>query len=125
VILAGLSAGSLCWFAEGVTAFHGEASRIQGLGLLPCSNCVHFDGEPGRDVAYRRLLMEGMPAGYAVEDGAALHFVGSRLAHVISSKPKARAFKMRKAGGRIVRSALSSRYLGEVSAPTQALAAVA
>jgi peptidase E len=119
VILAGLSAGSLCWFAEGVTAFHGEATRVEGLGLLPCSNSVHYDGEKGRDVAYRRLLMEGMPSGYAVEDGAALHFIGSRLARVVSSRPRARAYRMRFAGGRVVRCALAARYLGD-AAPTAA-----
>jgi len=125
VVLCGLSAGSLCWFAEAVTAFHSPAEAIEGIGLLPWSNCVHYDAEPERCRAYRDLLAGGMVEGYAVEDGAALHFIGSRLAHVISSKPKARAFKMRKAGGRIVRSALSSQYLGEVGTPTAALAAVA
>jgi len=42
VVLCGLSAGSLCWFAEAVTAFHGSASRIDGLGLLPYSNTVNY-----------------------------------------------------------------------------------
>ncbi len=35
VVLCGLSAGSLCWFAEGVSGFHGEPRRVRGLGLLP------------------------------------------------------------------------------------------
>ncbi|HEX8753556.1 MAG TPA: peptidase E, partial [Solirubrobacterales bacterium] len=38
VVLCGLSAGSLCWFAEAVSGFHGEARRLEGLGLLPFSN---------------------------------------------------------------------------------------
>jgi dipeptidase E len=42
VILCGLSAGSLCWFAESVTGFHGEPARLEGLGLLPFSNCFHY-----------------------------------------------------------------------------------
>jgi dipeptidase E len=46
-VLCGLSAGSLCWFREAITAFHGRATRIAGLGLLPWSNCVHYDGERG------------------------------------------------------------------------------
>ena len=112
VVLCGLSAGSLCWFQEGVTAFHGEATRYSGLGLLPCSNTVHYDGERKRDSAYRRFLLDGMAAGYAAEDGAALHFVGERLAHVVTSRPSARAFRMRAAGGRIVKTALSARFLG-------------
>ena len=35
VILCGLSAGSLCWFAEAVTGFHGAPKRLRGIGLLP------------------------------------------------------------------------------------------
>ena len=45
VVLCGLSAGSLCWFAEAVSGFHGAPRRVEGLGLLPFSNCVHY--EPG------------------------------------------------------------------------------
>ena len=40
-VICGLSAGSLCWFAEAVTAFYGPPRRVKGLGLLPYSNRVH------------------------------------------------------------------------------------
>ena len=40
---------------------------------------MHFDAEPERCRAYRDLLAGGMVEGYAVEDGAALHFEGERL----------------------------------------------
>ena len=40
-MICGLSAGSLCWFAEAVTAFYGPPRRVKGLGLLPYSNRVH------------------------------------------------------------------------------------
>jgi peptidase E len=113
VVMCGLSAGSLCWFSEGVTAFHGPATRYSGLGFLPCSNTVHYDGERKRDSAYRRLLVDGMAPGYAVEDGAALHFVGERLARVVTSRPGARAYRMRAAAGRVAKTALASRYLGD------------
>jgi dipeptidase E len=113
VILCGLSAGSLCWFEQGVTAFHGEPRAIEGLGLLPASNCVHFDKEPSREQAYRRLLEGGMCAGYAAEDGAALHFAGRRLARVVSSRPGASAYRMRAHGGRVHRRRLPAEYLGE------------
>ena len=60
VVLCGVSAGSLCWFTEGVTAFHGPARPYKGLGLLPWSNTVHYDAERGRADEYRRRLLEGM-----------------------------------------------------------------
>ena len=80
VVLCGGSAGSLCWFAAGGHRLPRRAAALDGLGLLPWSNCVHYDAEPERDGAYRRLLADGMAAGYAAEDGAALHFEGERLA---------------------------------------------
>jgi peptidase E len=121
VVLCGGSAGSLCWFAAGVTAFHGAPQRYEGLGLLPWSNCVHYDAEPERVGAYRRMLLDGMCSGYAAEDGTALHFSGARLARVVTSRPGARAYRMRAVSGRVERRALTAEYLG--AAP--AVAAVA
>jgi dipeptidase E len=94
VVLCGLSAGSLCWFAEALTAFHGAPKRVAGLGLLPYSNCVHYDAEPERREEYLRFVGDGMRPGYAVQDGAALHFEGAELARVVSSRARARAFRV-------------------------------
>jgi dipeptidase E len=120
-VMCGVSAGSLCWFASALSAFHGAPQLVEGLGLLPHSNCVHFDCERDREGAFRRHLLEGMCAGYAAEDGAALHFSGTKLSRVVTSRPKARAFRMRRTdSGRIDRRALPTEYLGK---PTLRLAA--
>jgi dipeptidase E len=111
-VLCGLSAGSLCWFSEAVTAFHGPPQRVQGLGLLPYSNCVHYDGEPARRDGYHRFLSEGMGPGYAAGDGAALHFCGESLARVVSSRPKASAYWVEEVGGDVSEVALQVRWLG-------------
>jgi dipeptidase E len=92
VVMAGLSAGSLCWFEQGVTAFHGESAPVRGMGFLPHSNAVHYDDKPERRAAYLRAVADGMIPGYGSGDGAALHFVGTELAEVVSSRPNARAF---------------------------------
>jgi peptidase E len=95
VVLCGVSAGSLCWFAESLTAFHGPPQRVEGLGLLPWSNCVHYGSERARRPEYRRLIADGeMRPGFGVEDGAALHFVGEDLAEVVTSRPEARAYRV-------------------------------
>jgi dipeptidase E len=91
VVMTGLSAGSLCWFSNGVTAFHGEPKPVRGLGLLPWSNAVHYCDEKRRE-AFRMAVADGMPPGYGTGDGAALHFVGTELARVVGSRPKARAY---------------------------------
>jgi dipeptidase E len=112
-VMCGASAGSLCWFRSALSAFHGPPELVEGLGLLPYSNCVHFDCERDREGAFRRALANGMCAGYAAEDGAALHFTGERLAAVVTSRPQARAYRMRRTdSGRIERRALPSRFLG-------------
>src|SRR3954452_22127838 len=109
IVLCGGSAGSLCWFSEAVTAFHGAPERVQGLGLLPHSNCVHYDAEPVRREAFRRFVDEGMTPGYAAEDGVALHFAGSELAHVVASRAGRRAYRV--APG--AETPLEARPLGE------------
>jgi peptidase E len=92
VVLCGGSAGSLCWFSHAVSSFHeGPARRLEGLGFLPWSNAVHYDDEPGRRSAFLDAVAAGMPSGYGVGDAAALHFVGTDLAEVVSSRPGARA----------------------------------
>lgn len=113
IVLCGLSAGSLCWFGEAVTAFHGPPQRVAGLGLLPFSNCVHYDGEPSRRDAFHRFLAAGMAPGYAAGDGAALHFRGESLACVVASRPQSAAYWVEEIGGSVSEVALPVQWLGE------------
>lgn len=118
VVLAGLSAGSLCWFETGTTDSFGTALEplSGGLGLLPGSHCPHYDGEPNRRPVYQRLIAEGLPAGYAADDGAALHFVGTELREVVSSRPEAFAWRVELREGEVVETRLPTRYLGSAGA---------
>jgi peptidase E len=120
VILCGLSAGSLCWFAEAVTGFHGTPRRLEGLGLLPFSNCVHYQPGGGRLRAYHRFLREGMRPGYAAEDGAALHFRDEELWRVVSSRPLARGYRLDLSGPRVVEMRIATSFLGDRGAPPAA-----
>lgn len=113
IVLCGPSAGSLCWFAEALSAFHGSGRRVRGLGLLPYSNCVHYDAEPQRREQYRRLVGEGMRPGFAAEDGVGLHFRGTRLRRAVSSRPGARAYRVEPGSDGAVRETpLQVDYLG-------------
>jgi peptidase E len=116
VVLCGLSAGSLCWFAEAVTGFHGAPKRLEGIGLLPFSNCVHYERGSKRNESYHRFLREGMRAGYAAEDGAALHFTGTELSRVVASRPEARGYRLDVAGQRVVEMRIATAFLGGRSA---------
>src|ERR687898_741907 len=112
VVLCGLSAGSLCWFAEAISGYHGASRPVEGIGLIPGSNAVHYDKEAHRRPAYHAAVSGGMPGGYAAEDGAALHFVGESLARVVASRPEARAYRVDAVDGEVVEQPLEVDYLG-------------
>jgi dipeptidase E len=47
IVLAGLSAGALCWFEEGHTdSTPGDLSNMDYLGFLKGSFSCHVDGDP-------------------------------------------------------------------------------
>ncbi|MCL4507441.1 MAG: peptidase E [Chloroflexi bacterium] len=114
ILLCGISAGANCWFEQCITdSIPGHLTVLECLGFLSGSCSPHYDGEPGRRPAYHRLIREAKIApGYGVEDGAALHFVDESLAHVVSSRPAAKAYRLQLAGGEVVETQLPARYLG-------------
>jgi peptidase E len=89
VVLAGWSAGMICWFEAGVTDSFGPqlAGMRDGLGFLAGSACPHYDGEERRRPAYQDLVREGFPAGIALDDAAGAHYAGAELHEVVSSVP--------------------------------------
>jgi dipeptidase E len=119
IVLCGPSAGSLCWFEQALSAFHGAPRAVRGLGLLPYSNCVHYDAEPARRAEYHRAVADGMRPGYAVEDGVALHFSGTRLERAVSSRPDGCAFSVAADGGRVRETPLAVSYLGTRPSPRE------
>jgi peptidase E len=92
VVLAGLSAGAMCWFEWGISTSLGRPAPAPGLGLLPGSLSVHCDGEPARLPVFRQAVASGaIPPGFAADDGAGLLFRGGALQEVVSSRPRAGA----------------------------------
>jgi dipeptidase E len=114
IVLGGTSAGSICWFEHGVTdSVAGPLMPIDCLGFLPGSNCPHYDSEPLRRPTYRKLVANGgIPDGLAADDGAALHFIDGKLARAVSSKPRAKAYRVARSGKRALERRLATRYLG-------------
>ncbi|WP_372790041.1 Type 1 glutamine amidotransferase-like domain-containing protein [Paraconexibacter sp.] len=113
VVLAGLSAGAMCWFAGGVTTSTGVPEPAEGLGLLPGSLSVHADGEPDRLPVYREAIRAGaLPAGYAADDGCGLLFRGETCVRAVSSRPEARAWRIeRTSDGDVEHTPLLPTYL--------------
>jgi peptidase E len=112
IVLAGSSAGSICWFDAGVTdSFREELDGLECLGFLPGSNCPHYDGEETRRPAYHRLVAEGFPPGLAAEDFVGLHFRGLELAEVVTSRRGSQAYRVERADGAVRETPLPARLL--------------
>tara|TARA_B100001093_G_scaffold118663_1_gene111268 strand:+ start:242 stop:931 length:690 start_codon:yes stop_codon:yes gene_type:complete len=76
-VLAGVSAGAICWFDTGITdSWASNLNYIDCLGILPGSCCPHYDSEKDRRPSVHKFIeYEKIKSVYAIEDGAAIHFV--------------------------------------------------
>jgi len=89
--VGGASAGGMCWFDAGYTMSFGPLTPLHdGLGWFPGSFCPHAQ-QAGRLESYAASVQDGSLApGWALDDGAALHFVDGRLQRVLAASDTAR-----------------------------------
>jgi peptidase E len=111
-ILAGVSAGSICWHVGGATdSFGVELQAVtNGLGFLPYGNGVHYDSEAQRRPLLHDLVRTGtLPMSYATDDGVAILYEGAEAVEVIA-EPKegsaAAAYLVELSGGEVVETRL-------------------
>jgi dipeptidase E len=113
IVIGGISAGSLCWYEQGVTdSIPGTLSNLTCLGILKGSHCPHYHGNQERRPAFHRLIAAGMKDGIACDDGVAAVFENEKLCEFVSSRPKARAFELKMSNGQVVEKEIVPRYLG-------------
>lgn len=113
VILAGISAGAICWFEQGTTdSIPGNLTAMSCLGYLKGSCSPHYDGEAERRPTLHHLVEndEILP-GYAFDDGAAGHFIDGKLHKVVSSRSHAKGYYIQKAEGLVQEETLDTDYL--------------
>jgi peptidase E len=116
VVLGGVSAGSICWHAGGVTDSYGPTLRpvTAGLGLLPYGNGVHYDSEVRRRPAVHTLVADGtLPRTYCTDDGVGLLYRGTELVEAAAEVDRAGAYlvELDAATGRAVEHRLDVRRL--------------
>jgi peptidase E len=113
IVLAGVSAGAICWFEQGLTDSWADGLRpLECLGFLPGSCCPHYDGEAERRPALHRLLASGeLAAGIAIEDWTGAHFTGTHIQRVVSAKAGSRAYSLQSVNGSVQEVALPVEYL--------------
>lgn len=113
IVLAGSSAGALCWFEGGTTDSFGRDLRpfTDGLGLLSGSYCPHYDAEPQRRPLYHTLIADGTLAdGIACDNGVGAHYADTTLVEVLADRPGGHAYQVgRDASGEVVETALTAQ----------------
>lgn len=113
IVLAGVSAGAICWFAQGVTdSWAGGLHPLDCLGFLSGSCCPHYDAEAERRPVFHEFLIKGeISPGIAIEDWAAAHFKDTELQTVVASKTGAKAYSLRTVNGSVQEVPLPAKYL--------------
>jgi peptidase E len=97
VVLAGGSAGAICWHTGGTTqSFGPEPEAVaDGLGFLPGSLGVHTDSDPRRSPAYRAAVSSGVLAdGIEIDEGVGLVYRGTELVEAVSERAGGRAVRI-------------------------------
>jgi dipeptidase E len=111
VVLAGQSAGAMCWFEAGITKSSGRPEPGAGLGLIGGSLCVHYNNEPDRRAAYLDAVADGMPDGYGLDDHAGLLWEGNGTPSAVTAQRGARAYRVASGETGVVESPLPARLL--------------
>jgi dipeptidase E len=103
-VLAGISAGSICWFDSGHSdsmSFYNPRQwkyiNVKGLGLIPGMHCPHYNGKTRgipRRKNFQDLIRKTGGTGIAIENNCAIEFRDGRIFKVLVSKPRAKAFRV-------------------------------
>jgi peptidase E len=94
-VMAGVSAGMICWFEQGITDSVWPLGVVEGLGFLKGSGCPHFDSEPERQQAYTsRVKARAVVPGIALEDLTAAHYIDGALHQIVSEKASKKGFEV-------------------------------
>lgn len=98
IVLSGLSAGSICWFSQGISDLglysnqNKKYDLVSGLDFISAIHCPHFSSESYYKNAIKTETMNSSKVAICLEDSIALVTVGNKY-KIIKSKSTAKAFK--------------------------------
>lgn len=85
IILSGGSAGSICWFQNGVSDSRPVSlSLVDGMAFLPYSNCPHYSDSLRKTMYHQQVESEKMKAGYACDDLSGILFKNGKFVEAVS-----------------------------------------
>ena len=112
IVLAGISAGSICWFDSGHSdsmSFYDPQNwqyiNVRGLGFIPGIHCPHYNSTTGgipRRKHFRDMIRKVGGIGIAMENNCAIEFIDGRFYKVITSRSNSRAYKLYTSAGEVV-----------------------
>ena len=112
IILAGGSAGSLCWFETGISDSRPtQLSLVEGLGLLPFSNCPHYDQAPRRDLFHQMIGQGTLKPGFACAPLSGILFRNGQVVEAVSLNDVNHSYRVSRLNGRIQAQPLPDRIL--------------
>lgn len=95
IILAGSSAGAICWFEQCITDSVWPLGVLDGLGFLSGSCCPHYDSEAARKPVYRtKVANNEIVPGIALEDDVAAHYIDGQLKAVVTRVKGKKAYML-------------------------------
>jgi dipeptidase E len=119
-VLAGVSAGSICWFDSGHSdsmSFYNPRKwkyiDVKGLGLIHGIHCLHYNGKTRgvpRRKDFKQLIRKTGGTGIAIENNCAIEFRDGRIFEVLVSKPRAKAYRVFKREGKVVEEQIRNNY---------------
>ena len=107
VVLAGISAGAVCWFryahSDSMSLYDSQNwsyIRVRGLGLIDAVACPHYDG-PDRDKRFQNMIRKRGGLGIALDNNCALAVVDDAY-RILAAGKEARAYRVFKQEGEVV-----------------------
>ena len=105
VLLAGMSAGAMCWFESGLTdSYWGNGYQpLPCLGFLPGACGVHYHADGQRQSRLAEALRAGViPAAMAIDDYAGVLYQNGAVSKVLSWRHGATAYTVEANAGRVI-----------------------
>ena len=115
-ILCGVSAGAICWFEQGITdSWASNLNTLECLGFIKGMACPHYQEEADRKPDVHKFLLNGKAIpGYAIDGGAAAHFVDGKFFRGLQFYPNSFVHKVSAGDGIIEENRLDMQNLSSI-----------
>jgi len=110
VVMSGVSAGAICWFHQGITdSWESELKVMPCLEFVDGVCCPHYDEEPERRPATKKLLINNVHQEIiGIEGGCALHIQDGNTFKAVRFSENKNSYRVTAKDNKIVESPIES-----------------